>query len=231
MSTRISALAALVAAMLFASGASTEASYTLSTSIAGVTYNGAAVSTTTIASGSTVSGPGFSDIATNGGLKFTDAAGSIVYILNDFQTANTIGAINVQVIVDASGATNGIDTGVLNFTTLISPNGSGSVFTETLNTNAFGTTGFQFLIGAGQFTILNPQTETIVPATITVGNMLFSELATGSTPGNANSSQNPTVGAAFIATTLAVPEPASIAMLGLGLVSLGGFALRRRMAK
>jgi PEP-CTERM motif len=29
----------------------------------------------------------------------------------------------------------------------------------------------------------------------------------------------------------AVPEPASIAMLGLGLVSAGGFAFRRRMAK
>jgi hypothetical protein len=28
-----------------------------------------------------------------------------------------------------------------------------------------------------------------------------------------------------------VPEPASIAMLGLGLISVGGFALRRRMAK
>jgi hypothetical protein len=29
----------------------------------------------------------------------------------------------------------------------------------------------------------------------------------------------------------AVPEPASVAMLGLGLISVGGFALRRRMAK
>jgi len=227
MSIRMTGLAALLAAMLFASGANTQAAYTLSTSLAGITYNGVAVSTVAIAPGTMISGPGFSATATNGGVTFTDSAGSVVYILNDFQTANTIGVTNVQIFVASSGGT---DTGVLNFLTLISPNGAGTSFMETLGTNALGTTGYQFLIGGGQFTILNPTTS-IAPASITVGNLLVTALATSSTPGNANSSQNPTLAAVFSASTLSVPEPASAAMLGLGLISVGGFALRRRMAK
>jgi hypothetical protein len=225
MSIRISGLAALVAAMLLATGASSQAAYTLTTSVANVTYNGIAVSTTNIAAGSTITGIGFSATATNGGVSFVDSAGSTVYILNDTHTANTFGAISQQIFVSAPGT----DLGVLNFTTLINPSGAGSSFMETLSTNVTGSTGFQFLIGAGQASIIGPTTEFIAPTSITVGGQTITAIATASTSGNANSSQNPTVSAIFLAT--AVPEPASVAMLGLGLLSVGGVALRRRMAK
>jgi len=223
MSIRITGLAALTAAMLFVTGASSQASYTLTTSVTGVTYNGLAVSTTTIAAGATITGIGFSEVATNGGVSFVDSAGSTVYILNDSQVANTFGVINEQVFVSAPGT----DTGVLNFITLINPNGAGSSFSETLGTNQTGSTGFQFLIGAGQNTILGPSTS-IAPATITAGGQTITALLTAAVSGNANSSQNAAVSAIF---TSSVPEPASVAMLGLGLLSVGGVALRRRMAK
>lgn len=62
---------------------------------------------------------------------------------------------------------------------------------------------------------------TAIPASFTLG------LTQDGGPGNAISAS----GTLVIPPAPLVPEPASIAMLGLGLVSVGGLALRRRMAK
>jgi hypothetical protein len=64
--------------------------------------------------------------------------------------------------------------------------------------------------------------STAVPASFTLG------LTQDGGPGNSISSSGTLV---IPPAHLTVPEPASVAMLGLGLVALGGYGLRRRTAK
>jgi hypothetical protein len=222
MSIRITRLAALAAAMLFATGASSQAAFTLSTSIASVT--GLTGPTALSAGNITIPGVTFT-VGAAGGTSYTDTAGSTVYILNDTQTVNSVGVTNEQIYINAVAT----DTSTFNVTLNIAVNGT-NAFLETLGLNPIsGIAGYANLISAGQTSIIGPAT-TSVTGSYSVGGLTVLNLSSAATSGNANSSQNPTISATFIGT-LTVPEPASIAMLGLGLVSVGGLALRRRMAK
>jgi hypothetical protein len=137
---------------------------------------------------------------------------------------------NSMFVTDAEGAfaTAGVGFGTIYGSTtlnLLSLSGF------TLTSSMFGT----FTAGAGSFVIDQSATEldvfllgsysglpgspTQTPASVL---MSFNQVGgPGTTIGGGTSLSVPP----------AVPEPASIAMLGLGLVSVGGFALRRRTAK
>jgi len=222
MSIRITGFAALVAAMLFATSASSQAAYTLSTSVGtttGLTF------VTALASGATfnINGVVGPITATNGGAEYTTAGGSMVFLLNDVQTssgANQLATTNEQIFVSLNPAG---DSSTFNFTTLIAVNGT-AAFTESVGTNFLGLTGFTI---AG-FNVVGG-TASVSPTSVTQDSVLVTNQLAQTTSGNANSVSNASVAAVFTAVT--VPEPASVAMLGLGLLSVGGVALRRRMAK
>jgi hypothetical protein len=218
-----------VVALFFAATGAADAAFTLSSSVTNLTDNGVAVAVVTpIAPGTLiVLNGGASVTATNGGSSFVDSAGSTVYLLNDVQTGNTFATINEQLFVSApTGVT---DNDFINFTTLIKPTGSASSFSLTLGMNLVGTTGFQFAITPTQFTLLGPLSTSVSPPQIGSPGQVITNVSSSATSGNANSSQNPSIAATF--TSSAIPEPASIAMLGLGLIGVGGVAFRRRASK
>jgi len=224
MNIRNTGLAALVAAMLLATGASSQANYTMTTSVnsvSGLTLVGA------LTSGQMISQTGFSfTVGAAGGGQYTDAAGSTVYLLNDTQNVVQVGASNEQIYVNAVAT----DTSTFSFSLNIAINGT-NAFVESLGTNSIsGQPGYAMLIGGGQTTITGPG-STSVTGSYSVGGLTVTNLSSSATSGNSNSPNNPTVGATFIGVNAAVPEPASIAMMGLGLVGVAGFGLRRRMAK
>lgn len=217
MSIRITRIAALAVAMLFAAGASSQANYSLTTSVGattGLTFMGALTVGTTY----TIPGASFTVGASGGGV-YTDAAGSSIYLLNDSQNPVTLGVTNEQIYVNAVSG----DSSTFSFVTNILVNGT-QAFTETMGTNFLNNTGYTVFGTA----LVGPSVSVAPTGPISVGGVTIMNVASAATSGNTNSPQNPTVSATFVAT---VPEPASIAMLGLGLVSVGGFALRRRMAK
>jgi PEP-CTERM motif len=236
MSIRITRLAALVAAMLFATGASSQATYNLSTTVSNFSFNGVSVGLTSLSAGSMVTVGGNSLTLTNGGYQYIDAAsGTTVYLANDSENLSTgVGVVQEQIFVNgpAGGYPSPPPAGQtgpsFNFTTNILVNGGPSSFTETLGTNTFGNVGYT-LAGNG---IVGGGIPSISPTSITIPGFLIQNIGTQAVSGNINlTSTNAGVSATFLASIPPVPEPASVVMLGLGLISVGGVAFRRRMAK
>jgi hypothetical protein len=226
MSIRITRLAALVAAMLFATGASSQATYTLSTSVSNFTFNGASVALTSLAAGSMITVGSSTITLANGGYQYTDSAsGQTVYLGNDSEVG-TLGVLTTQEQIFVNVPTTA--SGFFNFTTNILVNG-GAAFTETLGNNPISPFPQGYVLTG---TSIVGTTATVSPSSVTIPGFLITNIQALANSGTTNSTtNNPAVSATFLATIPPVPEPASVVMLGLGLISVGGVAFRRRMAK
>jgi hypothetical protein len=226
MSIRITRLAALVAAMLFATGASSQATYNLTTTVSNFTFNGASVTLTTLSSGTMITVGGNTTTLANGGYSYTDpASGETIYLGNDAQLNLNTGFVTVQEQIFANVP--GTASGYFNFTTNILVNGNPG-FTETLGTNLLSGQPGYALSG---LTVLG-STASVAPSSVTIPGYLIQNVQALANSGSTNTvANNPAVSATFLASVPPVPEPASVVMLGLGLISVSGVALRRRMAK
>jgi hypothetical protein len=195
MSIRITGLAALTAAMLFATGASSQASYVLTASglnPTAVTFGGTSFSFTAISpagqNGSTASNFNVIDVGAGSTTAPPASDTGSVTLSENFQLAGTPGNLTFTLtgtFVLTAGSTGGIvSTFIGSLTNIV-----GSGYTVAFAGYAPPSPGS----GSGTFNDGNISI-TVIPLTV-------------------------------------VPEPASVAMLGLGLLSVGGVALRRRMAK
>ena len=138
------------------------------------------------------------------------------FSLNDQTMAASILAVPNESIV-SSGTTNGV--GAFTFVEQIKitdSSGATGIFTETASYVVAGGVYAQ----SGVPILSSPTTEVIGSATYTISN----PGASGSTIGNNLS--NGSVSAVILAT--AVPEPSSIAMLGMGAIGIGGLMSRSR---
>ena len=212
---------------LMASAPRADAAYTYTSSLQITSVNGAAGVISNI------------PIGTAGSSTFTSSNGTVVSLGNiitpgNFLVGSTLSANIGNVNVTTTSATP--ETFTINyqvFGTLTDPAPGGPSFTA-FTTGTLTFTAIQFSGGASGGTVTNVFTGpfSIGPGTFpngdtfttTVSPILNQQFASPTVNGAGGS-----LGAQIISTV--VPEPASIAMVGLGLAGLGGFsAYRRRRA-
>jgi hypothetical protein len=197
--------------------ASAQATFMVDTNATGVTYSGGSLTVTSLTAGSTfvVNGQTIT-VGASGGTSYLDSAGSTVYLLDDVRTAGTMAIPNEQIFVTntTAGAT---DTGTFTFTLNIAVinNGATKMFTEGPVTIAMDLANgnSNYIVSAGS---LSP------PSQVVGGTTFVSGLPQGLS-GDINSINNGGVSA----TISAVPEPSTVALLGVGAIMLFAPRLRR----
>jgi len=162
--------------------------------------------------------------APNGGVSFIDGGGSTIYLVN-FISSNQFNLTvpNEQVFVSTAS---GSDTSTWGFTSLI------TIFNPTGQTTTSGSFSesvqYAMSVSAGQGGYQRVANPTAVPPSITVGNSIFSISNPTASNGQVNNPNNGSVSATVTTNLIpGVPEPASVVMLGFGVLGVGGVAFRQ----
>jgi len=229
---RLFTLTALALAVSLGLSDRANANYDLSTSVAGVndfggstpTFSSATSFTNTFLTGtSTISTP-------NGFTSFTDAGGSTVYLVNQLNVnigGGSNSSENVYVATN-SGATDASSWTVSLAITVFNPTGN------TTGATSFGSGGVSetatFAMNTGSPGSFSPTAFALItPSTIiSVGGTSFQITLAAAAGGQNNAGLHPGNIGATINSLSSVPEPASMVMLGSGLVGVIGLDLRRR---
>jgi hypothetical protein len=223
---RILFLGAIASCALLAAGADARAAYIVTTTVSDVTVNGIAVTTTPI-SGSSIAVGGVTVSIPDGGVSFTTPGGSTIFLVNENQSFSSIGVAKEEIFINAP---TGSDSSTFAFTVKSAINGT-PAFTETIST----TSPYTLAITSGLGGALAPSSASLsfTPTSVLIGGVDYVASQPSAVTGAAGSSINPSV--ALVITPSAVtpsviPEPASMAILGTGLMGIIGFTLRRRKA-
>jgi len=225
---RIFTLTALVVAASLSLSDRANAGYDYSTSVSSVTDTGGG-GTTPIPAGSTISIGGTNVPVTFGGTKFVDAGGSTIFLLDsftsNFPTGTPAGPVE-NIFISTPGGVSDSSTWSFQETIKITNPSASLGGSATGNLVVTAQYVMQVTGGAGS-AILTPGSATSVgPTSVTVGGNSFflTNVGASSTVQVNNSSTNAALGA----NINTIPEPASVVMLGGGLIGVMALGLRRR---
>lgn len=213
-------LGLLALGIVLSVSARVDADFSVTTAVTGVTYSGGTLTSGSLAANTSYTENGIQfSTRSEGGSFYTDTQGTTIYFVEDSEIAAIKSVPNEQIFV-INSTPGAIDTGTFVFSTLmkVMSNGSSGTFTEGPNVLALNLAN-----GDQNYSIF---ATSILPPSLTIGGTLFTATLPQATSGYFNNEANGAVSASILASST-VPEPASLAMFGMGAIGIIGAMIRQ----